>query len=114
MVMNGDCYCDADLAAAWAWHEAVAVGAPRSSSRRCADTSRFGRVELREDGSICRFLEKQDRRRAGAGSTRESICFPARASRRSRQATPLSLERDVFPGWVGPGPAGPPDARPFS
>ena len=104
MVMNGDSYCDADLAAAWAWHREK-----RSSATlvlvEMADTSRYGRVELNESdssGSICRFLEKQQ------GSTPGWINAGIYLLDRSRIESiaadrALSFERDVLPGWVGEG-----------
>ena len=56
--MNGDSYCEADLAAVWAWHREkraeatlVAVEVP--------DASRYGRVEIDADGRVRRFTEKQ-------------------------------------------------------
>ncbi len=101
MVLNGDSFCDADLAAAWAWHRAQ-----RSSATlvliEMADTSRYGRVEIEPGGAICRFVEKQDAGTPGwinagiylLGRSRIESIAPGRA---------LSLERDVLPGWVGTG-----------
>ncbi len=104
LVMNGDSFCDADLAAAFAWHRGA-----RSEATlllvEVADTSRYGRVELGEDGAICRFLEKQAG--SGAGWINAGIYWLARARIESLPPrTPLSLERDVLPGWVGHGLSG--------
>jgi NDP-sugar pyrophosphorylase family protein len=101
LVMNGDSYCGADLAAAGRWH-----GEQGSEATlllvEVPDTTRYGRVELAEDGAICRFVEKQDA--AGTGWINAGIYFLARS--RVEAIAPgaaLSLEHDVFPAWVGHG-----------
>jgi D-glycero-alpha-D-manno-heptose 1-phosphate guanylyltransferase len=104
LVMNGDSFCDADLAGAWDWHRAV-----RSQATlllvEVDDASRYGRVEVDAAGAICRFAEKQPG--AGAGWINAGIYWLARARIESiASETPLSLERDVFPGWIGRGLAG--------
>jgi NDP-sugar pyrophosphorylase family protein len=101
MVMNGDSYCDADLAAAWAWHRERRASATLLLVEM-ADPSRYGRVEVDDDDSICRFMEKQE------GSTPGWINAGIYLLERSRiESIPaghaLSFERDVLPGWVGPG-----------
>jgi NDP-sugar pyrophosphorylase family protein len=101
LVLNGDSFCDADLAAAWAWH-----AAERSEATlvlvEVADTSRYGRVEVDESGVIHRFVEKQELRTRGWINA--GIYLLARARIASIPAgRPLSLERDVFPGWVDGG-----------
>jgi NDP-sugar pyrophosphorylase family protein len=101
MVLNGDSYCDADLAAAWTEHRQRRATATLVLVEM-ADTSRYGRVELDADGAVCRFMEKQVSSTPGwinAGiyllsRTRIEAIPPARA---------LSFERDVLPGWVGTG-----------
>lgn len=101
MVMNGDSYCDADLAAAWARHRERRASATLVLVEM-ADTSRYGRVEVDLGDSICRFVEKQDGSTPGwinAGiylldRARIEAIEPGRA---------LSFERDVLPGWVGTG-----------
>jgi len=104
LVMNGDSYCDADLAAAFAWHRAARSDATLLLVE-VDDTSRYGRVEVDAGGAICRFVEKQPE--SGAGWINAGIYWLARARIESiAAATPLSLERDVFPGWIGSGLAG--------
>jgi NDP-sugar pyrophosphorylase family protein len=101
LVMNGDSYCGADLAAAWRWHRERASEATLLLVE-VADSARYGKVELGEDGAICRFVEKQDA--GGAGWINAGIYLLARSRiERIPAETPLSLERDVFPGWVGHG-----------
>lgn len=101
LVMNGDSFCGADLAGAWRWHLAA-----RSQATlllvEVEDASRFGRVEVDAAGAICRFVEKQAG--AGAGWINAGIYWLARARIESiASRTPLSLEHDVFPGWIGRG-----------
>ena len=104
LVMNGDSYCAADLAAAGRWHcehgsEAtlLLVEVP--------DTTRYGRVELDEHDRICRFVEKQ--RAGGPGWINAGIYFLARSRvERIAEGRALSLEHDVFPTWVGNGLTG--------
>jgi NDP-sugar pyrophosphorylase family protein len=101
LVMNGDSYCGADLGAAWAWHRERGSQATLLLVE-VGDAARYGRVELGEDGAICRFVEKQDA--GGAGWINAGIYLLARSRIEDLPArTPLSLERDVFPAWVGRG-----------
>jgi NDP-sugar pyrophosphorylase family protein len=104
LVMNGDSFCDADLLAAWDWHRAR-----RSQATlllvEVDDAARYGRVEVDSGGLIRRFTEKQAG--GGAGWINAGIYWLARAWIESIEAEkPLSLERDVFPGWIGRGLAG--------
>jgi NDP-sugar pyrophosphorylase family protein len=99
MAMNGDSFCDADLAAAWEAHrerEALATLVLVES----ADTARYGRVELDADDAIRRFVEKQPE--GTPGWINAGIYLLARSRIESIPAArPLSLERDVFPTWIG-------------
>jgi len=98
LVMNGDSFCDVELAAAWAWHRQrrseatlVAVEVP--------DAARYGRLELDAEDRVRRFTEKQDG--GGAGWINAGVYFFARARIAALDAGgPLSLERDVLPVWA--------------
>ena len=101
MVLNGDSYCDADLAAAWTEHRERRATATLVLVEM-ADTSRYGRVEIDADGAICRFTEKQES--STPGWINAGIYLLARA--RIEAIPPgraLSFERDVLPGWIGTG-----------
>lgn len=101
MVMNGDSACDADLAAAWAWHRALRSEATLVLAE-VPDTDRYGRVEVDPAGAVCRFVEKQEG--SGPGWINAGIYLLARERiEELPDRAPLSLERDVFPGWVGRG-----------
>ncbi len=101
MVMNGDSYCDADFAAAWAWHRERRAAATLVLVEM-ADSSRYGRVEIDGNDAICRFMEKQEG--STAGWINAGIYLLERARIESIAADrALSFERDVLPGWVGAG-----------
>jgi len=99
LVMNGDSFCEVDLAAAWTWHRAHGAEATLVAVE-VSDASRYGRVEMDAADRVRRFTEKQEDGRPGwinAGiyllASRLLAALPA--------GRPLSLERDVLPGWTG-------------
>ncbi len=101
MVLNGDSYCDVDLAAAWVEHRERRAPATLVLVEM-AETARYGRVELDADGAVCRFTEKQES--STAGWINAGIYLLSRA--RIETIPPgraLSFERDVLPGWIGTG-----------
>ncbi|RIL04509.1 MAG: galactokinase [Proteobacteria bacterium] len=101
LVMNGDSYCEVDLAAAWTRHRARGADATLVVVE-VADASRYGRVELAADDRVVRFAEKQAG--AGAGWINAGIYLLARARLAAIEpGRALSLERDVMPGWIGSG-----------
>jgi len=99
LLLNGDSICQADLGALWSAHRA-------SGSRatlvlvRVDDASRFGQVELDDAGNVLRFEEKGGR--TGPGWINAGVYL---IERRMLEAIPpgpaVSLERDVFPTWIG-------------
>lgn len=103
LVLNGDSYCDAALEDFATWHRAHTE--PRSGSLLLTwidDTSRYGAVEADEAGDIVAFREKGSLTAPGwinAGvyvlSRRLLMSIPARGA--------VSIERDVFPRWIGRG-----------
>lgn len=99
LVLNGDSFCEVDLAAAWAWHRErgseatlVAVEVP--------DASRYGRLEIDAEDRIRRFTEKQD---DGAPGWINAGIYLLAASRLAElpAGRAISLERDVLPRWTG-------------
>ncbi len=99
LVMNGDSFCEVDLAAAWSWHAArrsemtlVAVEVP--------DASRYGRVEIDAEDRVRRFAEKQQD--GAPGWINAGIYLLARGRIAGLPAgRAVSLERDVLPAWAG-------------
>lgn len=101
LVMNGDSFCEVDLRAFYNWHcnrgaEATLLLA------NVPDTRRYGRVKLGANGLLLRFNEKEDERDTGwinAGiyliNYSLFLTIPANSN--------VSLEHDMFPGWIGRG-----------
>lgn len=111
MVLNGDSFCEVDLAAFWKAH--LERRLPASLVLRYEqDTRRFGRVTLGSDGRLENFLEKSDLVRPGwinAGI----YLLPKEWITRIPPAQPVSLERDLLPRWLGEGIHGFPSAGRF-
>ncbi|MEI8367660.1 MAG: nucleotidyltransferase family protein [Planctomycetia bacterium] len=101
LVLNGDSYCEVDLTAFLA--DALRHGrSPALVLSRQADTSRFGRVEHGPDGRIGSFREKGES--PGAGWINAGIyALPRELVLAIPEGRPVSLEREVFPGWIGRG-----------
>jgi NDP-sugar pyrophosphorylase family protein len=98
LVLNGDSYCAVDLADLWSWHHERAAAATLVAVE-VADASRFGRVELDPAGRVTGFREKSAA--AGAGRVNGGIYIvSAGLLARIPDGRPVSLERDVFPGWT--------------
>jgi D-glycero-alpha-D-manno-heptose 1-phosphate guanylyltransferase len=101
LVMNGDSFCEVDLRAFYNWHcnrgaEATLLLA------KVPDTRRYGRVKLGANGLLLRFNEREDERDTGwinAGiyliNYSLILTIPANSN--------VSLEHDMFPGWIGRG-----------
>lgn len=101
LVLNGDSYCDVDLASMWLWHHQRAAYGTLALSH-VTDARRFGTVETDAYGRVHRFVEKSPKRRpglvnAGLYVLRRSLVAaiaPGRA---------CSLERDLLPRWLASG-----------
>ena len=101
LVMNGDSYCDADLDDFFAWHAGCGAEASLILTE-VEDTGRYGRVSVAEDGSVMRFEEKKAG--AGPGWINAGVYLlgcPILAS--VPEGGSVSLERDIFPAWIGRG-----------
>lgn len=111
MILNGDSFCELDLAAFWKAH--LERRLPASMVLRYEeDTRRYGRVTLATDGRLDNFLEKSDLLRPGwinAGI----YLLPKEWIARVPPAQAVSLERDLLPRWVGEGIYGFPSAGRF-
>jgi len=114
LVLNGDSYCETDIRAFEAWHRAR--GAVASIALvEVADTRRYGRVQTDPDGRVVRFEEKGEA--AGPGWINAGQYLLERRLVESVPAAPgggaVSLEREVFPAWVGRGLCGHRSGGPF-
>jgi NDP-sugar pyrophosphorylase family protein len=101
LVMNGDSFCGADLTAFWLWHLLQKANCTLLLSE-ATDRTRYGRVAVDGKGRVVRFIEKDGHGELGwinAGIyliRREFLlAIP--------EGGPVSLEREVFPSWVGRG-----------
>ena len=101
VVMNGDSFVDLSLAAFWDWYTKRRC-TPAMVLARVSDRSRFGRVELAEDGRILRFEEKGET--AKSGWINAGVYLLERAFiERIPTGRFHSLERDLFPGLIEKG-----------
>jgi D-glycero-alpha-D-manno-heptose 1-phosphate guanylyltransferase len=111
LVMNGDSFCQADLAQFWAWHRERSAQASLLLTQ-VPDTSRYGRVQTDEAGAVWKFEEKGDTR--GPGWINAGIYAIERALLESIPSDcAVSLERDLFPQWIGRGLYGYPNSGQF-
>ncbi|MBI3895984.1 MAG: D-glycero-beta-D-manno-heptose 1,7-bisphosphate 7-phosphatase [Acidobacteria bacterium] len=113
LVMNGDSYCDADLDQFVEWHQ-THPGENTLLVTYVPDTRRFGRVRLDPAGQILSFEEKHADPPEGnhpgvmdetlGGWINAGIYLLSRRFLSSIPSNrPVSLERDIFPAWVGRG-----------
>ena len=101
LLLNGDSYCDVDIASLLDFHRQQG-GLATLTLTAVNDVSRYGRVRLDEMGLVRRFEEK------GGSSEPGWINAGVYALNRDRlESIPVnravSLERDVLPGWVASG-----------
>jgi len=101
LVMNGDSFCQADFEDFWQFHRRQKAEATLLLTE-VGDTERYGRVWVDNEGVVVSFEEKGKQKGGGlinAGVyllNREMLLTPT-AQRAG------SLEREVFPSWIGQG-----------
>lgn len=101
LLMNGDSYCGADLAAFADFHAARRADISMVAAT-VPDGARFGKVRLDSDSRIIRFDEKQAD--AGAGWINAGIyLFDARLVDDIPPERPVSFEREMIPSWMADG-----------
>lgn len=101
LVMNGDSFFAADLAAFYREHK-IRQACASLMLGRVDDVSRYGSVLIDDDGKVLRFAEKQFTK--GAGLISAGIYLLGRGVlRQIPTGRPVSFEREVFPGLVGSG-----------
>jgi len=100
-VLNGDSFCDVNLRALLEHHRMREAQATLTLVR-VSDTARFGRVEQSAQGAIMAFVEKGVS--AGPGWINAGVyCLERGAVLGLPPGCVLSLEREVFPTWIGRG-----------
>jgi len=98
LAMNGDSFCEVDLAALFRAHQAAGT----LVVVRAQDTRASGRVVFDEQHVIQRFDEKQPS--AAPGWISAGIYLLSRAVLESIPADrPVSIEKETFPAWVARG-----------
>lgn len=99
LVLNGDSYCEADLAAFRHWHQSRPAAISLVLTP-VADSSRYGQVRVAADGKVEGFTEKAAG--AGPGWINAGLYLTSRTVLTTIPADgPVSLERSVFPQHVG-------------
>ena len=101
LVMNGDSFCDVDLCFFWDWHLQHEAHASMVLVE-AADVGQFGSVEVNHAGKVIGFQEKNVTNRAGwinAGVYLIESCLIDTIPK----VGAVSLERTMFPAWVGRG-----------
>jgi NDP-sugar pyrophosphorylase family protein len=100
LAINGDSFFRADLAAYGEWFRAVGASAGLLLAR-VEDTSRFGRVRIEASGRVAAFDEKAGS--TGPGWINAGVYLLAKSFMDRIPQGPGSLERDVFPRFIGQG-----------
>jgi NDP-sugar pyrophosphorylase family protein len=99
LLLNGDSFCAAPLTAFRDCHCLQAADASLVLTPR-EDCSRFGRVHFGPDGRVLRFEDKPPG--GGAGWINAGIyLFQRELIEEVPPGRSLSLERDLFPAWLG-------------
>lgn len=111
LLINGDSYCGVDLKRFCRDHK-DAWAAASMVLTHVADSTRFGTVQLNEQGRVSAFREKSSS--AGPGWINAGIYL---ANRALIEAIPsnvvCSLEREIFPLWIERGLRGVKSEGPF-
>ncbi|MCP4599444.1 MAG: NTP transferase domain-containing protein [Proteobacteria bacterium] len=101
LVVNGDSYCSVDLSAMWETHMSRNARASILLTE-VDDVSRYGRVRLDDDSAVVGFDEKDSQ--GGPGWINAGIYLIERALLKEiPPGKQISLEKDIFPNWVGKG-----------
>jgi D-glycero-alpha-D-manno-heptose 1-phosphate guanylyltransferase len=99
LIMNGDSFCDANLKEFWQWHYKQDADASVLLVEM-TDTKRYGRVIVNSDQEVLRFEEKDDKE--GPGWINAGIyLIKRRLLEKIPEGIDVSLEREMFPSWVG-------------
>jgi D-glycero-alpha-D-manno-heptose 1-phosphate guanylyltransferase len=101
LVMNGDSFFATDLAASLRLHRAKGAQASLLLAY-VEDGSRYGKVQLEEDGTVREFREK-DSATSSAWINSGIYWFERPVLEALPQHQPLSLEKEVLPGLIGRG-----------
>lgn len=101
LVMNGDSFCDVDFKKFWKFHLNKKAKASLVLSK-VVDPSHFGNVRLGVDERIIEFMEKK----AGSGKRFVSAgiyLIQKVLIKKIPKSKQISIEKDIFPTWIGCG-----------
>lgn len=100
LILNGDSYCAADFFGFFQWHCRHNASASLLLTN-LTDTRRFGRVQVAENSVITRFDEK-DESVIQPGLINTGVYIISRdLLEKIPETAPCSLEREMFPNWIG-------------
>jgi histidinol-phosphate phosphatase family protein len=100
LVMNGDSFCRIDLGDFWHWHCQQQASASIALAR-VTRSERYGSVKLDRAARVIEFSEKKN---AGEAWINAGMYLLSRELLESiPQRMNVSLEREIFPRWVGRG-----------
>lgn len=101
LVMNGDSFCEVDFPLMWAGHHSTGAEATLLLVS-VPDTRRYGWVRTDDHGEVAAFEEKGGP--GGPGRISGGIYLIGRRLIETIPANgPVSLEREIFPNWIGHG-----------
>ncbi len=110
LVMNGDSYCGIDFRAYWEWH-CLRQATASMALAQVANSDRYGLVRFDSAARVVEFAEKKG---GGDAWVNAGIYFLSQQVLRSiPEDKCVSLEREIFPRWVGRGLFGYPSPGPF-
>lgn len=99
LAMNGDSFCDVDLRDFWACHRSRETDATLVMAA-VSNAAPYGRLQVDADGRILGFDEKDVE--GGSGWINAGIYLFSRSLLGTiPEGRPVSLEREMFPAWIG-------------
>ena len=101
LVLNGDSVCDVDFRAFGAFH-AAKKGPVSMVLVEVPDASRFGRVDIADDDALLAYHEKSPEVRPGWINSGIYLLEP-NVVESIPAGKAVSIERDIFPQWIGKG-----------
>ena len=103
LVMNGDSYCKVDLNKFRQWHIKMNSKATLLLTH-VPKTGRYGKVKTANNGALDCFVEKKERQGSEAGWINAGIYLLDREFIATIPSDrPVSLEKEIFPDWIGRG-----------
>ncbi len=111
LILNGDSYCAADFEAFWK-HHCLRKSAATILLVNNPDPRRFGSVQVTAEGAIIRFDEKKAGAKPGLINAGVYL-IASRLLTTIPESVAVSLEREIFPAWVGSDFYGYQSAGPF-